>query len=363
MFFPADLGLPLTLPTMPLPSGIASRHDRVGDAGGIVEAGECERGTGAPALRVRGRFRPFWSVGSWLTQPIEPGANAGQRLVPSWLAKRILGSYIADLPSPGDTPEDGASDLEVLIPVGPRDLEVAPLALASVRRYLMNRMTHIAVATPHAHLSAVRNLLPGVEIIADEDILSDELRRSIVLAAPSGREGWLTQQFVEMVYVASAAKRSCLVWDADTIMVRPQTLMAGNVAALPISLEHHPPYFELIRRLLPTLPLPEWSSTVAHHMIMDPELLAGLFREIETRADGRPWWSAILSLVDRLEQSCMAEYELYGQWVRHRHADRVRLVGFRNVILTRESFSPGRAEMLARSRRIDSISLHWWLNR
>lgn len=363
MFFSADLELPLTLPTMPLPCGIASGRDPVGDAAGILEAGEGERGTGASALRVRGRFRSFWSVGSWLAQPIEPGESARQRLIPSRLANAILRSYIADLPSPGDAPEHGASDLEVLIPVGPRDQEVAPLALASVRRYLTNRLTHIAVATPHAHLSAVRNLLPGVEIIADEDILSDELRRSIALAAPSGREGWLTQQFVEMVYVTSAAKRPCLVWDADTIMVRPQTLMTGNVAALAISLEHHSPYFELIRRLLPTLPLPEWSSTVAHHMIMDPELLAGLFREIETRADGRPWWSAILSLVDRLEQSCMAEYELYGQWVRHRHADRVRLVGFRNVMLTRKSFSQGTAEMLARSKRIDSISLHWWMNR
>jgi hypothetical protein len=254
-------------------------------------------------------------------------------------------------------------ELELFLPIGPRDLEVAPLAVASLRRHLTNRITHVRAATPAAGLGALRTLLPGVEIVADEDLLPADLRHAIAAAAPTGRDGWLTQQFLCLLHVATAARGRCLVWDADTLMVRPQTLVEGTVAALPISLEHHHPYFALIRCLLPSLPLPAWSSTVAHHMLMEPPLLRQLIAEIESHAGGRPWWSAILARVDRREQSCMAEYELYGQWVRHRHPDRVRPVGFRNVPLSRRRFSPATVETLARVHCLDSVSLHWWLGR
>jgi hypothetical protein len=282
--------------------------------------------------------------------------------VPSRLAGAVLRRHLARLPSPGDAGTEGASsELELFLPVGPRDLEVASLAVASIRRHLTNRITRARAATPGTRVAPLRALLPDVEIVAEEDCLPAELRRAIAAAAPPGRAGWLTQQFLGLLHVATAARGPCLVWDADTLMVRRQTLLDGTVAALPISLEHHRPYFDLIRRLVPTLPLPHWSSTVAHHMLMEPPLLRRLLAEVEGHAAAGPWWSVILGHVDRREQSCMGDYELYGQWVRHRHPDRVRLVGFRNLALSRRRFSRARVEALVRSRRLDSVSLHWWL--
>src|SRR5262249_10176096 len=119
-------------------------------------------------------------------------------------------------------------------------------------------------------------------------------------------------------------------------------------------------YFRVIHELFPELALPVHTSMVAHHMVMDPELVRALLREIETRAGGRPWWRALLDLVDRADASPLAEYELYGQWGRQRHPDRVKLVAFRNIGLSRGSFLAESPAQWAR-RGTDSVSSHWWI--
>ena len=150
------------------------------------------------------------------------------------------------------------------------------------------------------------------------------------------------------------------MWDADLVLLRPKSVLNGGVTTLALSQEHHSPYFDLIRRLLPDLDLPAWSSTVAHHLVMDPPLLRALLAEIEQRG-GRPWWRLVLEQIDPNEASCMAEYELYGQWMRVQHAPRVVLDGFRNVALRRQELSTAALDRLRRQSSIDSVSLHWWM--
>ena len=280
--------------------------------------------------------------------------------MPDRLGRALVRRYLAHLPSPADAVVSEAAPLELFLRIGPRDLDVVPLAVASLRRHLTNRVRRVVAATPGAQLRAVRGLLPDAEVVPDEELLPVELRRAIEAVAPVGRVSWLAQQFLTLVFVSTRARGACLVWDADTVMTRPQTLLHGDTSALAVSLEHHTPYFVHIGRLLPTLPLPAWSSTVAHHMVMAPDLLGKLLAEIAAPGAGRPWWQAILDHVDSGEPSCMAEYELYGQWVRHRHPDRVRLVAFRNVGLSRRRLSSAGLEALSRSGRLDSVSFHWY---
>jgi hypothetical protein len=301
-------------------------------------------------------------LGGWLARPVPVNHPAPQRLAPRRVADVLVRSYLAGLPTAGDFVSAEAADLELFLRIGPRDIEVAPLALKSLRRYLVNPLVRTVVAVPASHVADVRQAFAGAEIVADEDLLPAELARAIARVVPPGRTGWVRQQFLSLVHVLHNAGRPCLVWDADTVMVRPQNLLSGDQASLAISLEHHHPYFRLIRRLLPDLPLPLWSSMVAHHMVLSPDLLRVLITEIEAGAGGKAWWQAILDHVDSQEPSCMADTELYGQWVRHRWPDRVRLVAFRNVPWSRRGGLPSRLEALAGRRRIDSVSLHWWID-
>lgn len=251
--------------------------------------------------------------------------------------------------------------IELFVRLGPRDFNVAPVAVASVREALTNHVDGITVVTPESHVPDARRLFPEAVVLADEELLPIELRHLILTVAPAGRVTWVTQQFLTLVYVTGRARLPCLVWDADLVLLRPTTVLRRGVASLPISLEHHGPYFKVIRRLLPGLPLPVWSSTVAHHLLMVPDLLREMLAEIEARANRHPWWCVILEHIDRREVSCFSEYELYGQWVRTRHPELVELEGFRNATLPRARLSRAAVDRLRRRNSIDSLSLHWWL--
>lgn len=303
---------------------------------------------------------PSPTIGAWLTRPVPRSDACLRRVVPARIAAPFVRRYVSSLPAPAADVGD-ESALEVFLRVAPRDLSIAPLALASLRRHLTNRIVRTVVATPTAHVAEARRLFDDVDVVSDEEMLPASLWRAIAQRVRVERANWVGQQFLSLVHVSARASAPCLVWDADTVMIRSQTMLRGKEATLAISREHHPPYFELVQALLPTLPLPAHSSTVAHHMVMDPDLLRALFVEIEQDAGGEPWWSAILNRLDREEASPMSEYELYGQWVRTRCPERVRLVAFRNIALSRGRFTEEYLQRLSRRQDVDSVSTHWWI--
>ena len=169
------------------------------------------------------------------------------------------------------------------------------------------------------------------------------------------------QQFITLCYLAERAIRPCLVWDADLLLLRPRTMRRHGIATLAISLEHHLPYFDVIQALLPALALPAWSSTVAHHMLMEPDLMREMLADVQKGSPQTPWWETILAKLDRREVSCFAEYELYGQWIRDRHPDRIAFSPFREASIPRRRFSPDLLDQLAASGEVDFLGLHWWI--
>jgi hypothetical protein len=301
------------------------------------------------------------AMGAWLATPVVVGDEGRRRLVPPGVARRLVRRHLMELPAPTVSPGVTGPPLELFLRIGPRDLSVAPLALASLRRHLANPLSRVVVSTPRALVTVVREVLPDTEVGTDEDLVDAALEAAIATAVPPDRLGWVRQQFLSLVHVSTRARAPCLVWDADTIMLRPQLLWRDRAARLAISQEHHQPYFTLVRSLLPDLPLPLYTSTVAHHLVVDPDLLRDLLEEIQRGPGGRPWWRALISRLDRTSPSPMADYELYGQWIRTRHPDRVDLVAFRNTAMARSAYSVETVRWLERQRRLDSVSLHWWV--
>jgi hypothetical protein len=303
---------------------------------------------------------PAARIGAWLAEPIDPSVTTARRRWPQIAATYCLREYLHRL-RPPVAPEKPPDPLELFFRVGPRDLEVAPLAEASLRRYLDNEIVAFTVVTPRAHRDELRRQFPEAAVLADEELLPASMSEAIERAAPAGRAPWVRQQFLTFVYVSEWAKHPCLVWDADLILLRHKALRRGGVAAVAVSLEHHPPYFDFIQRLVRNVRLPAFSSTVAHHIVMEPDLLRELFEEIEQYGGGRPWWRLLLDALDVNEPSCISDYELYGQWLRNRHPARVTFDGFRNVGISRDRLSDALLTQLARRKSVDSVSLHWWI--
>lgn len=301
------------------------------------------------------------AIGAWLAEPVAWGDRRLRGMVPAALSRWLVGRYAATLPGSAAALADATTPVEIFLRVGPRDLTIAPHALASLRTHLVNAVSRVVVATPSAHVRELTRQMADTVVVADEDLVSPPLRATIESSVIHSRRHWVAQQFLTLVHVSAACRLPCLIWDADTLLLRRQAVLHGGVAMLALSRDHHEPYYAHVHSLLPSLPLPAWGGFVGHHMVMDPRLLNELLLEIE-RDCGEPWWSAILHRVDPLEVSCMSEYELYGHWVRTRHPDRVRIVPLRNLGLSRREGTDLATQEWAARHGVDSVSLHWWIS-
>jgi hypothetical protein len=290
------------------------------------------------------------------------GRSALRRAFPPRLAKIAVRGYLWRLPTAATDAVPDSAPLEIFLRVGPRDVPLVAETLERLRRFLTNPIAGVTVSTPASHRETLLRNLVGAEVIADEELIPEGIRAAIEAAAPEGRASWVTQQFLSMCFVSRTARHPCLVWDADTLMLRPHQMLQGKVAAVGLASEHVHAYFDLIRRLFGDLGLPEHSSTTVHHMTVAPDLLLEMFREIENRFE-TDWWRAILQNLDRTQSACMSDYEIFGQWVRQRHPNRTRLVGFRNMAFPRSQFTPGQLERLSQRPGLDSVSFHWWVRR
>ena len=193
-------------------------------------------------------------------------------------------------PHPELTPS--TEPIDVIIPIVAKDLQTLPLCLQGVRRQVQNTIKDIYIVAPqNAEITdfCARNGL----IYVDEASVFGYSPRQLGLkvlppnaakdadAKPLDRSGWLFQQFVKL----SGAIGTCrhyLCIDADHILIHPHVFLADSgETVLYMSYENHQPYYDIIRRMLPNLPLAPLSF-VAHKMLFDKELLQELQEELSS---------------------------------------------------------------------------------
>lgn len=135
------------------------------------------------------------------------------------------------------------------------------------------------------------------------------------------RVGWYLQQFAKLHAVAleSVEELPSLIWDADTVPVRPLHLQQHDPHRLVYftGTEDHQPYFSLIERILGLQRLGDFSF-IAQCFPIWAEWLAEFQGEVEVR-QGKPWDRAIVDQIDATEPSGFSEYETLGTWILKRH--------------------------------------------
>lgn len=206
--------------------------------------------------------------------------------------------------------------IDVVIPLGPADAAMIDVAIAGVRRYILNlRRIYIVAAAPVD--------VPDV-IFVDEAAFP--FSRADVAAAlqQSPRTGWYLQQLLKLYFqkIVPDALDNILVVDADVIFLRHCQFIEGDGRVrFAIGREHHQPYFAHMSKLHPTL----WrrkpsASGVAHCMVFTRQWVDELFQLVEKHHGGAPFWRIFLAAVDPpSEFSGASEYEIYFNFVLARH--------------------------------------------
>ncbi len=217
-----------------------------------------------------------------------------------------------------------------------RDLSVYRVTYRSLRKHLPGSEVHVITRKedfekfrkacgPDLHLWDEAGMIPSMTL--------KDLRQFPLPFFPPGA-GWYFQQFLKYSFVdVSNDDDHFLIWDADTVLLRP--LEFFDQAGRPIytsAEENNPAYFETYLALFGT-PAKREFSFISQHQIIDKKILRNLLSEIEERNGGKPWPWAIMDNLRGDGTNLFSEYETYGHYVKQQCPDSITI---RDLSWTRE---------------------------
>lgn len=251
-----------------------------------------------------------------------------------------------------------------LVVAAPKDFSTLSLVLEGLIMNSRNPITEIALVVPDSAIHEARAAVGSkvkapVIVTAENDLVSEECRK-LLHSTFSHRYGWILQQFLIIAGVVTSSERGIIVVDADTVLTRPRTFLDENYRQiLPVSLEHHFPYFQFLGQLKSTYPC-SWNSHVTHHMLQQPTV----WREILNDVCG----GSLQALVDSacafaspVENSPLCvDYELYAQGLMKLHprlAIEVKWSNYSRPLSPAEA-TPTYLELASKYSKYFSVSLH-----
>ena len=172
----------------------------------------------------------------------------------------------------------------------------------------------------------------GVEFMDEAEILPGMNLETIgeIIAARGGdpkRAGWYLQQFLKMYYAFVCKKDHYLIWDADTIPLKPiYFLNPRGKMFFNLKTGHHLPYFDTMQKLFRRdfqILTGATPSFISEGMIMNCETM----RELVNELGGENFWRNIMNTIAAkdLSGSGFSEFETYGTWLINNHRDIVRI--------------------------------------
>ncbi len=206
------------------------------------------------------------------------------------------------------------------------DLPILRLAAPSLRRFVSTGVIH--VFTARSNFPKFRRALGGEVALHDEDtaIPGMTLAQLKTLALPGfpGGAGWYFQQLLKYSFSQGPGQGDhYLIWDADTIPLRPMTFFENDGRMrFTIAEEEHPPYFESYRRLLGEEPARKFSF-ISQHMIVENAILREMLARIEANFSGSESWAwKIMRHLEGTSTNLFSEYETLGNYVRTHYPER-----------------------------------------
>lgn len=220
-----------------------------------------------------------------------------------------------------------SSSLEVVIPCQRSHLTLlAQHTVPGLERHIGAKAIYVIVLP--RDLKKFRETLGSRIALLDADTLIPDMTLSALKQYPLAwfpvRAGWYYQQLCKFAFaLRPSTERHYLIWDADTIPLRPMTFFDAEGRMLFNKAdEYHLPYFENYARLLGHEAQREFSF-IAEHMAIDKAILRDMLGTIERRFPGDESWAwKIIKNLRGDHVSLFSEYETYGHYVKHMYPEK-----------------------------------------
>lgn len=196
-----------------------------------------------------------------------------------------------------------------------------PVLSTAVRQSLaLFKPDRIVVAVPKGDVKAVQVGLGSNVTVIDENSLLDNFDRSAFQRRPipyfPRSFGWYLQQMLKFEYCRQTEAEHCLVWDADTVPLKPIEFFDGEGRIyLTRAAEFHAPYFYTFRKLI-GCPAPATNSFISQHMLVRCESMRSLCLKIEG-AHSKSWTEALGDILEKHPDrpNLFSEYETYSNYM------------------------------------------------
>jgi len=266
-----------------------------------------------------------------------------------------------------------AQQMDVVLVSARHHLHILRSAIHGLRRFAPVR--NVCVITDHANFPQYRRFLASEVDLLDEDqmipSMTLESLRSLVLPGFPKMAGWYYQQLLKFAFaIRPETTEHCLIWDADTVLLRPMPFLDNDGRAIfTVADEYHPPYFHNYRRLLELEPEREFSF-ISQHIVINKRVLSEMLERICSHVSGtEPWAWKIMRTLEGTNANLFSEYETYGHYVKTQHPERAV---FRRLPWCREgsrvaSYHPSRRDLerlacqyyFAAFERYQARTWHW----
>ena len=143
------------------------------------------------------------------------------------------------------------------------------------------------------------------------------------------RAGWYVQQFIKMGFARTCPDDFYLLWDSDTVPLKPVNMLEADSPIFDCKTEYHEPYFKTIEKLFPNLKKCIEGSFISEHMIIKTSLMRQMLNEIEANEAlaGGNFAEKIINAVpvEDLGKSGFSEFETFGTYVQSKFPDEYSL--------------------------------------
>ena len=183
------------------------------------------------------------------------------------------------------------------------------------------------------------------------------------------RAGWYVQQFIKMQFAKFVKDDYYLIWDSDTIPLKPVELFDEHFRPFfDMKTEYHESYFDTLSKILPGIHKVTESSFISEHMLIKKEYMCELIDEIEANKnlEGTNFQERIINAIaaENLPRTGFSEFETYGSYVTVRHPDSYAMREWHSLRCGKRFYTDSslidEENRLWLSTNYDAISLEKW---
>jgi hypothetical protein len=203
--------------------------------------------------------------------------------------------------------------IDVVIPLVKKDLPIVVSCIRGLRENCINPIGKIFIIAPdidEIRLFCEQNGL----IFLEENKISPINKSDLAEKIDSKKVGWILQQLIKLnADTIEGVNRYFLLMDADTILSRKQFFITNKRYILKWSDEFHFLYRFSNRKILGySRFIPP--SYIAHHQLIDANILSDLKRHIEKVSPKMKWFDTIIGTAI-VNNNYFSEYELYATFL------------------------------------------------